>query len=205
MNLLFIKKILSRPRLFLLFLFLVAVPFTAWQLYSAERVQIPESFSEPRRESGAIAAQIVNLSRDSVSTLDKIRKLEKSRKYFEALDLINSERGKVSAMRPKWSELLSGLTSMTNALSEIQPIESREAALQAISYETEIINQLISYNNNLDQVLLLLTSRLLHGEDISAKLEARIKEINEQAKSIEEFNAKFNAAMEIAESGGKSK
>jgi len=205
MNLLFIKKILSRPRLFLLFLFLVAVPFTAWQLYSAERVQIPESFSVPRRESAAIAAQIVNLSRDSVSTLDKIRKLEKSRKYFEALDLINSERGKVSAMRPKWSELLSGLTSMTNALSEIQPIESREAALQAISYETEIINQLISYNNNLDQVLLLLTSRLLYGEDISAKLEARIKEINEQAKSIEEFNAKFNAAMEIAESGGKSK
>ena len=205
MNLLFIKKIFSRPRLFLLFLFLVAVPFTAWQLYSAERVQIPESFSVPRRESAAIAAQIVNLSRDSVSTLDKIRKLEKSRKYFEALDLINSERGKVSAMRPKWSELLSGLTSMTNALSEIQPIESREAALQAISYETEIINQLISYNNNLDQVLLLLTSRLLYGEDISAKLEARIKEINEQAKSIEEFNAKFNAAMEIAESGGKSK
>lgn len=205
MNLLFTKRILSRPRLFLLFLFLVAVPLTAWQLYSAERVQISDSFLVSRRESAVIATQIVDLSRDSVSTLDKIRELEKNRKYFEALDLINSERGKVSAMRPKGSELLGELTSMANALSDIQPIGSREAALQAINYETEIINQLISYNNNLDQVLLLLTSRLLYGEDISAKLEARIKEINEQAKRIEEFNAKFNAAMEVAESGGKSK
>ena len=130
----------------MIFLIVIGLSLGVWSLFFSRDNYIPQSFIDARRTSAIVGDQIIGLSSESSDGISKIQKFQEDKKYNEALDAIVAERKRVSNMRDKGSELLQSLSAMTQSVSEIRPEASRTAALQAINYQTRILNQLISYN-----------------------------------------------------------
>lgn len=203
MNLEKIRNTIKKFRFFLVLLIVVGLSLGGWSIFSAGGNYIPQSFTDARRESAIVGEQIVSLSGESSSGIQQIQKLQADQKYNEALDAVVAERKRVSDMRDKGSELLASLSVMTQSLSEIQPEASRTSALQAINYETGIVNHLLTYNELLDQLMQLVASRVLYGNDVSSKFNDLITQINIEISAVNDLNIKFTDAMAALEKGLK--
>ena len=132
------------------------------------------------------------MSDKAVSQLDKMRSLEKEGNYYMALDVVNQELRRVSDMREKANELLAKLTEMTNTLPDVKEGRVREAALRAINYELDLINNLLSYNNDLDAMLKLTSAKILYNEDVASRFNSLMSKLNRDAEIINDLNQKFN-------------
>ena len=198
-----IRKIIKKFRFFLIFLIVIGLSLGVWSLFFSRDNYIPQSFIDARRTSAIVGDQIIGLSSESSDGISKIQKFQEDKKYNEALDAIVAERKRVSNMRDKGSELLQSLSAMTQSVSEIGPEASRTAALQDINYDTGIVNHLISYNEDLDQLLQIIASRVLYGEDITAGFKDLITKINGEIGTINDLNKKFTEAMDALEKGLK--
>lgn len=192
----FLQKSLRRYRFFLILFVIMVVAYGSWRIFFAEGLVIPQNFFESKRQSALVAQSIVDLSSETVNQLNSIQSLEKKRRYSEALDLTNKALARLSTMREKASELLAKLSDMTKALPDIKPADARSVAMRAINYEVSVINHLIAYNDALDQLLRLLTSQLLYGENIDARFEETVRRINDEAKTIDELTKKFNETID---------
>lgn len=192
----FLKKITRRRWIWLVILTLMVPAYVLVRALFSQGTAIPYEFIESKEKSASIAAVIVDMSKQAAGELDRINSLEKRGDYYGALNLINSELKRVSEMRLKASELLEKLTEMTKALPEIEPQAAREKGLEAINYEINLINHLISYNNGLETLLKLLNSEFIYGENIGQEFGLSIGKINDEAKAIKELNDKFNQAIE---------
>lgn len=201
MNASSLKNTVKRFRFFLFFLIVIGLSLGVWSLFVPNDNYIPQSFIDARRASAIVGDQIIGLSSESSAGIGEIQKLQEDKKYNEALDAIVAERKRVADMRDKGSELLKNLSAMTQSVSLIRPEASRAAALQAINYETGIVNHLISYNEDLDQLLQLIAAKVLYGEDIADRFNDLIVKINGEIETINDLNKKFTEAMEAIEKG----
>jgi hypothetical protein len=203
MNLEDLTNIIKKFRFFIVLLVVVGLSLGGWTIFSSGGNYIPQSFTDARRESAIVGEQIVGLSSESSSGLEQVQKLQSEEKYTEALDAVLAERRRVLDMRSKGSELLRSLSAMTESLSEIRPEKSRTAALEAINYETGIVNHLLSYSQFLDQLMQAIASHILYGEDIKLRFDDLITKTNGEISAVDELNAKFTSAMVALERGGK--
>lgn len=203
MNFVGFRNTIKKLKLLLIAFVVLGLSLGAWSVFSSRYDYIPQSFIDAKRETAIVGDQIVGLSSESSSGIEKIQKLQASQKYSEALEAVNAEKGRVTDMRNKASDLLINLSLMTQSVSEISPETSRTAALQAINYETGIVSHLLIYNESLDKLLQLITSHVLYGEDVVAEFNDTIEKTNAEISTINDLNNKFTEAMVLVEMGSK--
>ena len=185
------------------FALLLGLPYITWRFVFSKQFSLPQEFIDSKHRSAIISTELVNLSGASVGDLDTINSLEKQKKYSEALELVYQEVDQVNTMRQKASELLVILQGMTKNLENVRPESARELGLQAINSEVNIINHLITYNNYLEQILKLLTSKFLYGENVGVQLDEVVQKINIEVNTIAELDAQFNESFRKLEELGK--
>ncbi len=160
-----------------------------------ETQSIPPEFLKARTEASLIAQDIVNLSNQTSENLAKVAELDNQRNYTEALVLVSQELERNREARQKAVGLSVQLEQMTKNISSISPQSASQKALEALTSETALIGTLITYNEYLNQLLEALRNKFVEKEP-SQKIPELISKINQEAKTINELNAKFSEAME---------
>ncbi len=174
--------------------------YTMWSsLASREALTVPETFWESKRESVAVAEEITAASREVSENLQKIKEFESAGKYDEALKLIREQAAKVSGVREKSASLLGELSTMTQDLQSVRPEGARALALEAINYNISLVDHTISYNSGLEQILNLLTLKVLYNNDVKKQLEEKITDVNSEVATVIELNKNFNETIKKLE------
>lgn len=195
------QKVYNHRRLTFSLILIIGLFFYAfWSLFATRGiVTVPKEFSDARVKSDTIAAEFVSLSETTQNNLQKIKDLDNQGKTDVALANIRAEISRGDDLKIKGTELLSSLSQMTYSLGGISPEDARAAAYDAIKHRIEMVNSLVSYSSDLEQILHLLTTKVLYGDNIQNALQEKISAANNDARSINDLNAKFNNAMKKLE------
>ncbi len=85
---------------------------------------------------------------------------------------------------------------MTKSLSDISSFEARQAALESISSRLALLNRLISYSADIDQLSATLADRF-NGKYVPAnQISAMIDNVNAEVRAINNFNAQAGQSMD---------
>jgi len=190
----FYSKIPKRVRILILFIFIILLAYFVLRFLIVDIKNVPEDFLRARQEASLIAQDIVTISNESTNSLGEIVRLDKERKYTEALVLISKELERNRQARERAIKLSVQLETMAKNLAEISPASAGQKALEAISSETALISRLITYNDYLTQLLEILRGKFL-GKTDGDRIAELITKINDEARAINDLNQKFNDTM----------
>ncbi len=184
-----------RTKIIVAFVVIIAVGYGIalfWQWQSG----VPASFTAARLQGAIIAQTIVNNSNQSVTELDAINKYDQEGDYVDALasttDLIKQSAG----LRDEAVQLSAQVTQMTNDLPKIKSADAQQAALQSITIRLAVINELITYSNDLDHLLAVLQARFSGTPQPNGAVANIVSQINADVNLINNFNAQAGQAMD---------
>ena len=184
-----------RTKIIVAFVVIIAVGYGI-ALYWQSRNGVPASFTAARLQGAIIAQTIVNNSNESTAELDAINKFDQEGDYTDALasttDLINQSAG----LRSEAVQLSAQVTQMTNDLPQIKSADAQQAALQSITVRLAVINELISYSNDLDKLLVVLQARFSGTPQQNGTVANIVSQINADVNLINTFNAQAGQAMD---------
>ena len=174
----------------------VAVYFLAQDLWRGTR-NVPEEFVEARIDGAVTARKIVFLAHQSLAGLEQISQFDEKKNYGSALGLVAQELERNSQARLEAVVLSSQLGTMATLLSAIEPSKARILATEAVGYEVQLVNHLISYHETLNDLFSLLKGKFegrIHNSE--QKVKRLVGEINKEIKIINRLNQKFDSSME---------
>ena len=184
-----------RTKIIAAFIIIVALGYGLALFWQAEN-GVPASFTAARLQGAIIAQTIVNNSNQSVDELNAINKYDQEGDYADALasttDLINQS----ASLRDEAVQLSTQVTQMTNDLPKIKSTDAQQAALQSITVRLAVINELISYSNDLDKLLAILQARFSGTPEPNSAVESIVSQINADVNLINTFNAQAGQAMD---------
>lgn len=164
---------------------------------AATSTYVPREFFEARTKGAEISENIVKLAGESISNLEEISRLDEAKNYQAGIDLVMKEITRNDESRKSALELSAELENMARAISNVKPAEASETALQAVIYESQIVQRLINHHNYLYQLLELLRSRFLTGVGASNKVVSDlINKMNDEISAINGLNDKYKETME---------
>jgi len=157
---------------------------------------VPQAFTDARLKGALIAQNIVNLSNQSTLDLMKINEYEVQGNYTEALNLTTDVVKQSQGIRDQAVELSSQIEEMTKALSGLDSLEARQAALESISNRLALLSRLINYSGYLGQLLDVLrnnfTGKIYNDKAVSFLID----QINAEVRAINNFNGQAGQAMD---------
>jgi len=157
---------------------------------------IPQDFTDSRLQGALIAQNIVNLSNQSVSDLTKINDLDSSRKFADALKLTENVIKQGQEIRDQAVALSREIEKMTKALSDIDSLGARQAALESITNRLALISRLINYSGYLGQLLDTLRNRFAGNVLGDHQVAQLVGQINAEVQAINSFNSQAGQAMD---------
>lgn len=188
-------KFSRRTKIIAAFVIIVAVGYGLALFWQAEN-KVPADFTAARLQGAIIAQTIVNSSNQSTAELNAINQYDQKGDYKDALasttDLINQSAG----LRSEAVQLSAQVSQMTSQLSNITSQPAQQAALESISSRLAVINELITYSNDLDQLLSVLQSRFNGNYVPNSQVTAIVNQINTDVNAINNFNAQAGQAMD---------
>lgn len=196
----FYFKIPKRFRVAVLFLLILLLAYFFFRFTFAEPKEIPPEFLKARQEASLISRDIVSFSGESASKMNEIAELDRTNKHTEALVLISQEIERNKKAREKAIELSIRLETMVRNINGISPASASQKALEALSLETTLINRLIIYNDYLLKLLEVLREKFL-GRSGGNQVPELITKINDEARTINDLDRKFNEAMAELDNG----
>lgn len=183
-----------RLKFSIVFLAVLGVVYGGVRLWRASN-DIPRDFVDARLQGALIAQNIVNLSNQSVGDINKINELDKEGNYTEALNLTTSVINQSAEIRNQAVALSSQIERMIKGLSDINSLDARQAALEAISSRLALLSRLINYSGYLGQLLDVLRSRFVGGPSHNQEVQTVVTQINSEVAAINNFNNQATQAM----------
>ncbi|MBU6500523.1 MAG: hypothetical protein KGJ89_03660 [Patescibacteria group bacterium] len=157
---------------------------------------IPQDFTDARLQGALISQNIVNLSNQSVLDLSKINELDNRGSYTDALNMTTDVIKQSQQIRDQAVELSSQIEVMTKSLSDIDSLEARQAALEAISNRLALISRLINYSGYLGQLLDTLRNHFTGSKYDNNDITNLVDQINSEVRAINNFNNQATQAMD---------
>lgn len=187
-------KLSRRAKIIIIFVVVVIVGYSL-TLFSQSRNQAPESFLNAQNQGSAIAENIVSTSNQSTAELEKINQLDQDGDYSQALASTTALVNQSQDLRNQAVALSNQVQTMTEALSTLNSLSARQAALEAISSQLALINQLITYSNDLDKLLGVLQNHFNGIPVQSGEVVGLVNQINTDVSAINNFNTQSTQAM----------
>ena len=157
---------------------------------------IPKDFVDARLQGAIIAQDIVNLSNQSTLDLSKINELDSQGNYTEALTLTTDVIKQSQQIRDQAVALSGEVETMTKALSGIDSLDARQAALESIANRLALISRLINYSGYLGQLLDTLRDHFSGKAVKSNDVAGLVDQINDEVRAINNFNSQAGQAMD---------
>ncbi|MCL5011986.1 MAG: hypothetical protein M1320_01020 [Patescibacteria group bacterium] len=174
---------------------IVVLAFFAFIFSSLSKNSIPDDFYTSRQSASDYAQNIVTMLAQTGDNITALQKGTGFKTRSDAADMITAEIQKNKDIREKAVQLALDLEQMAKSVPDISPKEAAQTALVAISQETALIGQLLSYNNDLNQLLLLAQEELVNGFRNYSEMNAIIAKVNAEASEINNLNSRFNDEM----------
>ena len=189
------SKFSRRTKIIAAFIIIIAVGYGLALFWQSQK-KVPAGFTAARLQGAIIAQTIVNTSNQSTDELSAINKYDQEGDYAAALasttDLINQSAG----LRSEAVQLSVQVSQMTSDLSSINSQPAQQAALESISSRLALINELITYSNDLDRLLSVLQARFSGTPQPNDVVTGIVNQINTDVNAINNFNAQAGQAMD---------
>ena len=161
-----------------------------------QRTHVPAEFSEARINGAELAKHIVDLSNESLGSLETIAKYDEAGKKSEALILISKEVLKSRDAQAEAVKLSSQLERMARSINDIEPSSARVLATEAVSSEVALVSRLLSYNDYFLQLFEALRDKFQNpGTNTDGKVKDLVAKINEEEQGINTFNQRFGQSL----------
>lgn len=154
----------------------------------------PEDFISARSRGAAISKDIVSFYQRSLENLKTVSELDRSGRHYDGLKIVLQELSANSETRSKAQELAAELEKMTSVMPLIKSEAARAKAIEAVAAEVNLITHLITYNEYLYRLLETLRSKF-SGETQLTAIEELIARMNEEARTINELDNRFNVLI----------
>jgi hypothetical protein len=188
-------KISRRTKIIAAFIIVIGVGYGIAKFIQAEGNTVPSEFTAARTQGAIIAQTIVSSSNSSTATLAQINQYDQQGNYQDALASTKALIAESANLRAQAVDLSNQVSQMTQSLSGINSEAARQAALEAISSRLALINELITYSNDLDKLLAVLQSRFSGTPEPNATVQNIVDQINTDVNAINNFNAQATQAM----------
>jgi hypothetical protein len=183
-----------RTKTILAFLILIAAGY-GFAMFWQGRNQVPKDFTDARREGAAIAENIVTLSIQSTSDLQKVNQYDAAGDYTNALNLTTNLVVQSQQIRDQAVALSAQIENMTKSLSSIGSQDAQQAALETITSRLALVTQLVNYSGDLETLLDTLRNRFSGEATPVGKVQALINQINTDVAAVNNFNTQATQAM----------
>jgi hypothetical protein len=158
-------------------------------------------FIDARLKGAAISENIVFLSRENLSNLNKAADFDRKRNYPEALIAISNAVIATREIQNEALRLSSQLATMAEYISGIRPIRARDLATEAITAQVALVNRLLAHNSYMNELFEKLKVKFekpwvayLDGQvnDLVNRINDEVSESNELNKRSTEFLAELD-------------
>src|SRR5438105_3876705 len=122
-------RISRRAKWIIAFVAIVVVGY-GLVLFWKSKSKVPQTFTNARSQGAIIAQNIVNLSNQSTADLEKVNAYDAQGDYTNALSLTADIVKKSQELRDQAVALSNQIQQMTTALSSINSLDARQAALE---------------------------------------------------------------------------
>ncbi|OGY99760.1 MAG: hypothetical protein A2945_02065 [Candidatus Liptonbacteria bacterium RIFCSPLOWO2_01_FULL_52_25] len=170
--------------------------YAASRLWRVFEGSIPQTFTDARLQGAIIAQNIVNLSNQSAQDLARVNDLDREGSTEDALRLTAELVNRSKEIRDEAISLSTQVGTMTRALSEINSLDARQAALESIASRLALVSRLINYSGYLGQLLDALQHRLSGNGAPDNTVQNAIEQVNAEVNAINNFNAQAGQAMD---------
>ncbi|MDP3999585.1 MAG: hypothetical protein Q8P76_03275 [bacterium] len=179
-----------------LIILLAVVAIYFWVQYVVASVFVPDNFTEARKSSAAVSAEIISVLDESLKTLQTISERDQNYAFSSALKLVSAEIDRTKESKKKATELTLALDKMARAVPEISPSKARNLAVEAVSSAIALISHLVIYNDSLNGLLDTLRYKFSGDIRYDAKdVQVMVQNMNREAKEINALNDLFNQKM----------
>jgi hypothetical protein len=177
------------------FIIIIAMGYGLVLFWQAQN-GVPASFTAARTQGAIIAQTIVNDSNQSTDELSAINKYDQEGDYTDALasttDLINQSAG----FRDEAVQLAAEVQQMSTEIPNVKSADAQQAAVQSMTDRLAVINELITYSNDLDHLLAVLQARFSGTPQPNDEVSTIVTQINADVNMINNFNSQAGQAMD---------
>lgn len=166
-------------------------------IFATSAPSIPKEFKEARERGAVIASFINDFSEKSFSSLKEIKDLDESGRYSEALSLVDAELERLQLAREKSLKLLDELQYMALKIDEVGSYDAQKLGIQAVSANIAMVSRLISYSDNLNNLLLTLRLKYIsvNPSVYNQNTAEAVEKVNEDVLSINELSRRYQSTM----------
>ncbi|MGD1002967.1 MAG: hypothetical protein ABR884_00110 [Minisyncoccia bacterium] len=184
-----------RTKIIAAFIIIVAVGYGLvlfWQWQNG----VPASFTAARVQGAIIAQTIVNDSNQSTDELNAINKYDQEGDYTDALASTTALINQSAGLRNEAVQLAAQVQQMSTDIPNIKSADAQQAAVQSMTNRLAVINELITYSNDLDHLLAVLQSRFSGTPQPNTEVANIVSQINADVNMINNFNTTAGQAMD---------
>jgi dynactin complex subunit len=193
-----------RTKIIAAFIVIIVVGY-GFAVFWKSQNRVPSDFTAARLQGAIIAQTIVNNSNQSTDELKAINQYDQQGDYTDALASTTDLIYQSATLRSEAVQLSAQVSQMATNMSSIRSSDAQQAALQSITSRLALINELITYSNDLDHLLTVLQARFRGVPQPNGQVSAIVDQINQDVNLINNFNAQAGQAMDKFDSIEKGK
>jgi hypothetical protein len=184
-----------RTKIIAAFIIIIAVGY-GLVLFWKSKNGVPANFTAARTQGAIIAQTIVNDSNQSTDELNAINKYDQEGDYTDALASTTALISKNTGVRAEAVQLAAQIQQMSAEISNIKSTDAQQAAVQSMTNRLALINELLTYSNDLNHLLTVLQSRFSGTPQSNDEVASIVTQINADVNTINNFNAQAGQAMD---------
>ena len=184
-----------RTKIIAAFIIIVAVGYGLVLFWQSQN-GVPVSFTAARTQGAIIAQTIVNDSNQSTDELNAINKYDQEGDYTDALAATTALINQSAGLRNEAVQLAAQVQQMSTEIPNIKSTDAQQAAIQSMTNRLALINELITYSNDLDHLLAVLQSRFSGTPQPNTEVANIVSQINADVNMINNFNTQAGQAMD---------
>lgn len=160
-------------------------------------IYVPIEFLEARRRAVNSANKIISLTEQSASNLEHINGADQRGDYTKGLELVTAEIDRGEDIRNTAVDLSEDLRDMAVTLGEVRPSDAATIGFRAMTVGIELVQRLISYNSNLQELFNTLQTRLESNgdEQTRTRIIELIGALNDEALVINNLGSEYGNLM----------
>jgi hypothetical protein len=184
-----------RTKIIAAFIIIVAAGYGLVLFWRAQNA-VPANFTAARLQGAIIAQTIVNNSNQSTDELSAINKYDQEGDYTDALASTTALISQSAGVRTEAVQLAAQVQQMSTEIPNIKSTDAQQAAVQSMTNRLALINELITYSNDLNHLLVVLQSRFSGTPQPNTEVANIVSQINADVNIINNFNAQAGQAMD---------
>ncbi len=158
---------------------------------------VPQEFTDARLRAIGTAEKLVGLTAEAAINIEKISIADQDGDYARGSYLVADERERNQGVRDTAVELSENLHDMANLLLEVRPQQASAVGFQAVTLGIELVQRMISYSNNIQELLIVVDARLRSGGtvDYDKQIQGLVGRINADVAEVNRLNQEYRGLM----------